>query len=578
MINIGAVGPAGLENEHLLQKIGWQMVNLPMEVRNSFTNHVIFECGHNPAKIPAYMRLLQNLHDNPGRVQSMEKCPKEKGPAIIIGSGSSLDFFAPKLKDWKGGIICSTSQASTLIYHGRTPEYIVCMDPRVAVVDLELDIPDFGDASLLAHPSIPFQYVDKWITRAKGPIYLARIMEPSYDWYTHHLGQGYPWVNHVVLPMIDSVAAEIGFATWLGYSPLYLVGVDYGGPRFQRWDYDYDTKEWTPDNVMSGYTAPQSGNFSGMTASGSMTYSSRGALLSAFMQMANEKYQQKVYQLSDVSALTQFPYVKWEDVGKSHEWNKQAVFDEIEIMLATWDTFLVPCPGVWGLDYHTYIAKDEALYIQVMANYNKQVEANKANFAQLEELHKRPLLEMIRDGWITIEAGDFLVRGADEFGVDFDWHRLGTIDIGAVLTRRRWLLAEADRRGIVRPEGSMSKLTKERIKEMRTETDGATKIGRQDAKQMEMAVSALEADMNIPIGGLPPGEVVLTEPKSYDEIQKILDDRVRLQYYEARMNELSRKMISERDPDKKALMIGELDKTNLAMATLASKMQREKQA
>jgi hypothetical protein len=44
------------------------------------------------------------------------------------------------------------------------------------------------------------------------------------------------------------------------------------------------------------------------------------------------------------------------------------------------------------------------------------------------------------------------------------------------------------------------------------------------------------------------------------------------------MNELSRKMISERDPDKKALMIGELDKTNLAMATLASKMQREKQA
>ena len=27
--------------------------------------------------------------------------------------------------------------------------------------------------------------------------------------------------------MIDSVASEIGFATWLGYNPIYLAGVDY---------------------------------------------------------------------------------------------------------------------------------------------------------------------------------------------------------------------------------------------------------------------------------------------------------------------------------------------------------------
>jgi hypothetical protein len=597
MINIGAVGPAGLENEHLLQKIGWQMVNLPMEVRNAFVNHVVLECGNNPTRIPAYQRLLQNLFENPGRVQSMEMCPKERGPAVIVGSGSSLDAFAPNLKDWKGGVICSTSQASTLIYHGRYPDYIICMDPRVAVVDLELDVPDFGPSAMLAHPSIPFQYIDKWITRAKGPLYLARIMEPSYDWYTHHLPQGYPWVNHVILPMIDSVAAEIGFATWLGYSPLYLIGVDYAGPRFQRWDYNYETKAWTPDRVMSGYEAPNAGNFSGMTASGAMAYSSRGALLSAYMQMKNDKYNQRIYQLSPVSALNQFPLVKWEDVESPPEWNLEAVIEPMEIMLAAWDTFLVPSPGPWGINYHTYIAKDEGLYAQSMAQYNKQVEANKANFEQLEKQHKRPLLDMIRDGWITIEAGDFLTRGADEFGSEFDWHKLGTIDIGAVLSRRKYLLDRAKELGISRPEGAMTKATKERVAALRIEADGAKAIGRQDAEQIERVVASLEDDAHFgpkresikvgsgsdinapPLGGLPEGEVVMdaAHPKNYADMQRELDARVEYDYAQAHIVELQTLALKAKTVEERTKLLADCDRYNIEIARKFSDMQKKKQ-
>ena len=463
MLNIGHLGKAALESEHLMQKIGWQMVNLPHEVRNAFMNHVLLECGNDPSGIDTIVRLLDRLKAIPHRVRCMSEIPRVSGePIICIGSGSSLDPIVPHLKDWPHPIMCSTSQASTLIYHGRHPEYMICMDPRTAAVDRELDAPDWGNTAMITHPSIPFPYVTRWLLRSNNPMYVSRIMEPTYDWYSHHLGQGYPWIRHVILPMIDSVAAEVGFATWMGYNPIYLLGVDYGGPRMQRWDWNYDAKQWAPDKVTSGYVAQHEGDFSGLTASQAMSYSSRGALLSTFMQIANPRYKQRIYQLSSVSALNQFPYMKWEDVmatrGERPEggWDKQMrenIQENIEAALAAWDTFLVPIPGGWGLDYHTYVAKDEENYAKAMLGYNRQVENNLKNFAALEEQYKRPVLDMIRDGWISIEAGELLLKGADEFQ-DWDWKRIGPIDIGYCLQRRRHLLKLAKERGYEKPSAT----------------------------------------------------------------------------------------------------------------------------
>lgn len=463
MLNIGHLGKSALESEHLMQKIGWQMVNLPHEVRNAFMNHVVLECGNDPHSIPLLKQVLERLEETPHRVRCMSEIPRGTGqPILLCGSGSSIDPIVPFLKDWKGRIMCSSSQASTLIHHGRYPDYMIVMDPRVAAIDKELDAPDWGDTVMIAHPSIPFPYVTRWILRNHNPIYISRIMEPTYDWYSHHLGQGYPWVRHVILPMIDSVAAEIGFATWMGFNPLYLIGVDYGGPRMQRWDWHYEAQQWVADKVTSGAIAQHEGDYSGLTAYQAMSYSSRGALLSAFMQIANPRYKQRIYQLSATTLLQQFPLLKWDDVlatqGVREEggWDKELranIQENIEAALAVWDTFLVPIPGGWGLDYHTYIAKDEENYAKTMLGWNNQVKMNLKNFASLEEQYKRPVLDMLRDGWISIEAGELLLKGADEFN-DWDWKRIGEIDVGYCLQRRRHLLQLAKERGYTKPKGT----------------------------------------------------------------------------------------------------------------------------
>lgn len=430
MMNPGHIGPN--PTQHHLQKIAWQMVNLRQETRNAFNNHHLLNEGHKT-----------------GHVRCMSECPKGSGPIVVIGSGSSVDAIMPQLKEWKGAVMCSSSHLSTLVYHGRPPDYMIVMDPRIAQPDNELDAPTYGDAVMLTHVSAPPAYLERWLARTDEPVYVSRIMEPSYDWYTHHLGEGYPWVNHIIVPMIDSLAAEISFATWLGYKPIYLAGADYGGARFQRWDYDYPTQQWKPDRVTSGYVATAG---AGATA---MSYSSRGSMLSGFMQIANDSYQQRIYQLSEATMLKQFPFKEWHVVlnAQGMDWpetyDRQAVLDELECALAAWDTFLVPCRTGWGQDYHTYITNAENNYMAAMATYNDQIRKNLEHFAHLELTHGRPLLEMMRAGQISIEAGELLLRGADEFG-DWDWKKMDLIDIPAVLSRRRWLLEEYPKRGYVK--------------------------------------------------------------------------------------------------------------------------------
>jgi len=465
MLNVGQLGLAAM-NEHMMQKLGWQMANLPIETANAFANWYLCYASAFPESAEKMRALLEMA---PGRIQDMSAIPRGKGPIVVIGSGSSFNEIGPTLKDWPGAVMCSTSQASTMVKYGRAPDYVVCLDPRDAPQD-ELSASDWGDAVLLGHVSIPHTYVVRWLERARGNIYLGRIMEPTYDWYSHHLGRGYPWIRHIIMPMIDSGAAEISFATWLGYSPIYLAGIDYSGPRFDRWDWNMDTKEWSLDAVTSKVDMGKIGGH----AEHAMSYASRGSLISSFMQIANWKYQQRIYQLSDRSLLTQFPRREWSDIlaGREYEeFDRQKVLDELEMALAIWDTFMVSLNGGWGPDYHTYISADanedqishlqrdaielmqsygarpeEANYFGALYGYNHQVKKNIEDFQRIEAEHKQPVQEMIAQGLITVEAGDLLLHGAEEFQT-WDWHKIKLIDIPATLQRRRWLLAEAVKRG-----------------------------------------------------------------------------------------------------------------------------------
>ena len=73
-----------------------------------------------------------------GKGYDIGNYPKKKdAPIISIGSGATLDLHIEKLKKWEGDIICSTSQATTLYYHGIEPTYILALDPFCNWSELE---------------------------------------------------------------------------------------------------------------------------------------------------------------------------------------------------------------------------------------------------------------------------------------------------------------------------------------------------------------------------------------------------------------------------------------------------------
>ena len=150
------------------------------------------------------------------------------GPAVIIGSGQSLDKAGPLLKDFKGAIFTSSSQATSLCYYGRSPDYIVALDPRTAVSEFSyVDTWDNRETVLIAHPCVSPVVLDFW----PGKIFYYRIMEPSSTFYTNILSEQYDFVTLYLYLFSCAISAQLGIAKAMGYDPLFLVGCDFGAPN-----------------------------------------------------------------------------------------------------------------------------------------------------------------------------------------------------------------------------------------------------------------------------------------------------------------------------------------------------------
>ena len=102
----------GTYNENTMLAIGH------IEIRNSYYNH-----------FGIWQRYKEHAASDMPKGE-----PGSKGPAIVIGSGSTLDKALPRLKDWEGAIICSPSHLSTLVYHGCEPDYLLLLDPRGTIL------------------------------------------------------------------------------------------------------------------------------------------------------------------------------------------------------------------------------------------------------------------------------------------------------------------------------------------------------------------------------------------------------------------------------------------------------------
>lgn len=159
---------------------------------------------------------------------------ESRGPALIVGSGDSFDHVRGLLSKWQGAVVCSPSQASTCVYQGRDPDYIVVMDPWHKWETMEtVDTWKGRDSVLVISPCIDNKFVRLWPNKK---LYY-RPMELSTLFYTRVLRTAYSFIESILLVYAHSISAQVSIAHALGYSPLVLIGCDFTYHRFRSWLY-----------------------------------------------------------------------------------------------------------------------------------------------------------------------------------------------------------------------------------------------------------------------------------------------------------------------------------------------------
>lgn len=463
MLNIGAMRPGALDNEHIRHKIAWQSINLRWETKNAVANYESIRKHHGD------------------RIRCLEKAPRGAGPILVCASGSSVNQVMPRIAEWPGAIMCSSTQASTLIYHGASPDYMVAIDPRID--ERELHVPDWGKTSLICHPSVHAGYIHHLLSATDNPIYMYRLMEPTYDWYSHHLpwmyadhdekrGKVTQWFERALAPFLDSTSAEINLAHHLGYNPIYLAGVDYQGPRFDQTIWTGSEWEEHPASRLDA-AAPKEEqsethqNMMSINGAHHLAYTSRGAMITAFQEIQRGA---RIYQLSKDS-LVPLPPAEWEEVlerggiDDQEEWHGAPAIHELEVHMAGWATYMVPLRSGFPDEFNTYILDDPRQTVQtvdasgktaerpalgaLLMQLNNELDNNKRYFSEVTKRFGASVFDLIHAGIIAVQGGTLLLHTTEEIR-SWDWREIEPVNVELQVERCGKLYDEAKERGLIR--------------------------------------------------------------------------------------------------------------------------------
>ncbi len=316
---------------------GTKDVKLPVEIKHAYFNHhFIF---HDIKEGSGADLQTVNVHENV--------------PALILGSGPTLDLMMPHLKDWKGAIFASTSQTPTCCYYGHAPEYIVALDPHTNLTELECvdDWKKYPNSKLITHPSISPTLVQGW----QGDRLYYRPMEPSSEFHAMHLPVAYGEVIQTYCLLFScSPSAQVALARKMGYHPLYLAGLDFGFPDYQRRAtqyYYHELEGWICDKPVA--VDKDDTNFKSDNPYRRLIYSDNGCCSSvmhiyykrAFLCVANIDMSE-IFKVKAFNALTEFPEITVEELietqgklPKDRYWPKEKKQKIYEDYLARFYTF-----------------------------------------------------------------------------------------------------------------------------------------------------------------------------------------------------------------------------------------------
>ncbi len=217
----------------------------------------------------------RNVHNivaaiDAGRARDISQETKKPGtPAFVIGSGPSLDEVVPLLKDWEGGIVCSSSHARTLVYHGAAPTHIIALDPFTCWDEFSgVDWSEYPDIKLVTHPGVWPDLIENWPNEmllyrewlGSDQSYYAQGQKRMYT-SRECFGKGtmtaikrdakftFLIPTHVTM-FACSPPTQLFIAGAVGYGNIFLAGCDfgytYGKARFTEWKKD-EAGEWHDD-------------------------------------------------------------------------------------------------------------------------------------------------------------------------------------------------------------------------------------------------------------------------------------------------------------------------------------------
>lgn len=191
-----------------------------------------------------------------GTAHDLSTEPYKPGKTVVlVSSGPSLDQHIPFLQKWKGDIICMWQQATTLIYYGIVPNYIMVTDIRSTYEGIEgIDWSKYN-TKLIATPGCWKSIFERW----PNDLLLYRLgngESQGFHKFTQNIMYSNTQDTHVeslkgeilLTPMIPTeitiyasgASSVVALASGLQYSKVILCGFDFcehsNKRRFTKWD------------------------------------------------------------------------------------------------------------------------------------------------------------------------------------------------------------------------------------------------------------------------------------------------------------------------------------------------------
>jgi|GEM_PF-5707963 len=246
-----------------------------------------------------YQRIKEEFQRADYSIETLPRFdPAHRLPALILGSGPSLDLTLPFIKDFHGIIFASPSQLSILDKWEITPNYVVAVDSADSVGEDQIPGHDTYGMVLLTHPYISPKTLDAW----KGNKRYFELIDSGMS----HFRDIYPWIRQG-FPVAGSVNnTQTLIAHWMGLAPIILAGVDYCFPGGRTRAQDYRKRgPYIFDPKPLEYCETKEG----------LTTASQETLFYANVLLGIWKmYRLPLVQVGDQGACTEIPFIQPEDI------------------------------------------------------------------------------------------------------------------------------------------------------------------------------------------------------------------------------------------------------------------------